>query len=338
MRKAVLRPPSPAMVVALIALFVAMGGTGYAALKLSANSVGTRQLKKGAVTTSKLHRGAVTGSQVASNSLTGAQINASTLGTVPNAANAAHATNSEQLGGLGSGLYQLSCPGGKAVQILGSASESCTDTVANATNATNASNAANATNASHATNSDQLGASPASAYLKGTDSITTGDLGGTYSAPTLNTGSVVPSKFGTIPGVRARNSGGTNISDSTLTPLTFDTNDYDNDSMHSTSTNTSRLVAPIDGVYEVTGDVIWHPNATGTRVLYITKNGSTDVAYTEVPVNSSGTDTGQQATTQVNLGAGDYVQLRAYQNSGSTIIISGLSDISPIFAMHWMGP
>ncbi len=52
--------PSPAMVVALVALFVALGGSAYAALKLPANSVGPAQLKKGAVTPTKLSPAAKT--------------------------------------------------------------------------------------------------------------------------------------------------------------------------------------------------------------------------------------------------------------------------------------
>src|SRR5579884_4108473 len=40
--------------VAYLALFVALGGTGYAAANLPANSVGSRQLKNGAVTAKKL--------------------------------------------------------------------------------------------------------------------------------------------------------------------------------------------------------------------------------------------------------------------------------------------
>jgi hypothetical protein len=40
--------------VAYLALFVALGGTGYAAIKLPANSVGTKQLKKNAVTSAKV--------------------------------------------------------------------------------------------------------------------------------------------------------------------------------------------------------------------------------------------------------------------------------------------
>ena len=49
-----MRRPSPATVIASVALFVALGGTTYAAITLPANSVGTLQLKKYAVTKEKL--------------------------------------------------------------------------------------------------------------------------------------------------------------------------------------------------------------------------------------------------------------------------------------------
>jgi hypothetical protein len=77
--------PSPALVVATIALIVAMGGTGYAAFRLPANSVGTNQLRKDSVNASKIKNGAVTGANVKNRSLTGADINLRTLGTVPHA-------------------------------------------------------------------------------------------------------------------------------------------------------------------------------------------------------------------------------------------------------------
>jgi hypothetical protein len=88
-----LRRPSPALVISLIALFVALGGTGYAALKLPKNSVGSKQLKKNAVTSSKIKAGAITGAKVKNGSLTGADIQLGALGTVPSATNAANATN-----------------------------------------------------------------------------------------------------------------------------------------------------------------------------------------------------------------------------------------------------
>jgi hypothetical protein len=49
-----LRRPSPALVVASLALAVALSGTGYAAMNLPSNSVGTKQLKNNAVVASKV--------------------------------------------------------------------------------------------------------------------------------------------------------------------------------------------------------------------------------------------------------------------------------------------
>jgi hypothetical protein len=46
--------PSPALIVACLALFVALSGTSYAVLVLPANSVGTAQLKNNAVISSKV--------------------------------------------------------------------------------------------------------------------------------------------------------------------------------------------------------------------------------------------------------------------------------------------
>jgi hypothetical protein len=80
-----IRRPSPAMVVALIALVVAMAGTGYAAMKLPKSSVGAKQLKKNAVTGAKVKKNAITGAKVKDGSLSGADIDVGSLGTVPSA-------------------------------------------------------------------------------------------------------------------------------------------------------------------------------------------------------------------------------------------------------------
>jgi hypothetical protein len=53
------RRPSPALVIACLALAVALGGTSYAAVSLPANSVGTKQLKNNAVVASKVKRGSL---------------------------------------------------------------------------------------------------------------------------------------------------------------------------------------------------------------------------------------------------------------------------------------
>jgi len=59
-----MRLPSPAMVVALIALIVAMSGSAYAVTQLPRNSVGAVQLKTSAVTSAKLANNAVTSAKI----------------------------------------------------------------------------------------------------------------------------------------------------------------------------------------------------------------------------------------------------------------------------------
>lgn len=56
-----MKPPvSPAMLVALIALAIALGGTGYAVTQLPKNSVGTAQIKNSAVTGAKVKNRSLT--------------------------------------------------------------------------------------------------------------------------------------------------------------------------------------------------------------------------------------------------------------------------------------
>lgn len=83
---------SPASCLAMLALFVALGGISYAA----AGKIGTSELKNGAVTKPKLKKNAVvtakvadqaiTGAKIADDAVTGAKVNEASLGIVPNAA------------------------------------------------------------------------------------------------------------------------------------------------------------------------------------------------------------------------------------------------------------
>jgi hypothetical protein len=85
------RRPSPALIVAVVALVCALTGTAWAAL--GKNSVGSKQLKKNAVTTAKIKKEAITANKVKKHSLTGQDIDLAKLGTVPSASTSATATN-----------------------------------------------------------------------------------------------------------------------------------------------------------------------------------------------------------------------------------------------------
>lgn len=103
---------SYANVTATLALFVALGGTGYAAFRLPGHSVGSRQLRTGAVRNvnlargsvghEKIRRGAVYGTQVRFKTLTGRNIVESTLGQVPFATRAINADRSRYADAAGS--------------------------------------------------------------------------------------------------------------------------------------------------------------------------------------------------------------------------------------------
>jgi hypothetical protein len=83
--------PTPALVVAFVALFAAMGGVGYSAVKLMPNSVKTKNLKPAAVTTNKIADGAVTTPKLAVDAV---------------APNAVNAMNAAKLGGAAPGECQ----------------------------------------------------------------------------------------------------------------------------------------------------------------------------------------------------------------------------------------
>jgi hypothetical protein len=104
-----------ANVISTLCLFMLLGGGAWAAgqshhrkkLHIPRNAVGPRQLKAKAVLTGKLANGAVTSRKVADGSLTGADINLNALGTVPEAAHAAKASDAGTLSG-----HSASCPPG----------------------------------------------------------------------------------------------------------------------------------------------------------------------------------------------------------------------------------
>lgn len=97
--------PSPSMIVACVALFVALGGTSIAAVsQLAANSVGTAQLKNNAVVTAKIKSGGVGASDIASNAVQTAKIKNSAVtapkigaGAITNAKLADNAVNSAKV-------------------------------------------------------------------------------------------------------------------------------------------------------------------------------------------------------------------------------------------------
>jgi trimeric autotransporter adhesin len=69
-----LRRPSPALVLALVALFAALAGGAYAAKKAQKNTVIAKSIKKNAVVRSKIRAGAVDSARIADGTIQGVDI------------------------------------------------------------------------------------------------------------------------------------------------------------------------------------------------------------------------------------------------------------------------
>jgi hypothetical protein len=72
--------PSPAMIVALLSLFVALGGVGYAAA-----TIGTKQIRNNSVRGKDIRNRTITSKDVKKNTLGGTNVAESKLGKVPKA-------------------------------------------------------------------------------------------------------------------------------------------------------------------------------------------------------------------------------------------------------------
>lgn len=135
------------------------------------------------------------------------------------------------------------------------------------------------------------------------------------------------------PAVRAWHSVGQGVSSQVVTFLAFDSENFDTDTMHDLVTNNSRITFTTAGKYQITGCVEWDSNATGLRELFVEKNALTRIAD-DLRNNSGGTFSTREclSTTVYSFAAGDYVRLGVFQDSGSTLNVTRVSDTSPLFS------
>lgn len=114
--------------------------------------------------------------------------------------------------------------------------------------------------------------------------------------------------------------------------VTFDSERYDSGGLHSTSVNTSRLTAPITGLYSVGACVRFASNATGYRYIYLRLNGTT-VLGADIRPAASSVATVVPLMVDYQLTAGDYVEVVANQLSGGALNMETGSG-TPEFWMH----
>lgn len=158
----------------------------------------------------------------------------------------------------------------------------------------------------------------------------------------VGTSEVIDGSLGTselssaIPAARVTNSADESTRHHIGESLPFDSERYDTAGMHST-TNNSRLTAPVKGVYAVSASVTWSSDPDGSRFVGLKKNGDTFVAAQTQPA-IAGYPTDQEVSHQVLLQQGDYVEVRVHQYSGNALAVLKFPQNSPEFSMTWLAP
>ena len=156
---------------------------------------------------------------------------------------------------------------------------------------------------------------------------------------TAATGLAWASAGSSFAGCRLVKSANQSISNNTDTSLTWDTETFDTNTFHSTSTNTSRITIPSGkaGYYQLNVNIAWSPNSTGIRDLNLAKNGTRFQYFTFNPQASNVQSFAYAAT--IYGAVGDYFEVVVFQNSGGALDIRSdvLAAGSSSFSCAYLG-
>lgn len=136
-------------------------------------------------------------------------------------------------------------------------------------------------------------------------------------------------------GARVYNNANQSVATSSNTVLTYNSERYDTDTIHSTVSNTGRLTATTAGKYLIISLVQFEANTTGFRQINIRLNGATTIARAQHDaVTVASIASIEIAVCTYDLAATDYVETVAFQDSGSSLNVLSTANLSPEFMMH----
>ena len=128
------------------------------------------------------------------------------------------------------------------------------------------------------------------------------------------------------------------VNSATWTTVTHNSERFDTDTLHSTSTNTGRITIGTAGKYLFVANGAFANNATGSRYMQILKNGTLAIAYDNQEVSSAGDWTQMQVNAMWNCAVNDYFEVRVYQTSGGALSWYGSGTFEAVgFAACFMG-
>lgn len=150
-----------------------------------------------------------------------------------------------------------------------------------------------------------------------------------------STGAVAPAAWGDVirddlealiepPACSVYHSTTQSVAASTTVYLSANSENFDNDGLHSTVTNTSRITIQKTGRYELISTVQFAPEAAGSGVRNVKfrVNGTTTYESIQVVHTSTGSSAVLPGTRKLDLTAGDYVECGAFQSSPNSVNVT----------------
>jgi hypothetical protein len=178
-------------------------------------------------------------------------------------------------------------------------------------------------------------------YATGASTLTRLGVGSTGQVLTVSGGVpswATPAGGVTFSGASVYNTTDQAVANATTKTINYNSEEYDTDAYHDTSTNTNRLTIPSGktGYFLLAWNVAWANNSTGYRNVDLLKNGSAYRQYS-INCNTFGDQTSVTGSALVYATAGTYFSLTAFQASGSSINLIGSSSPNNVFAIAYLG-
>jgi hypothetical protein len=163
--------------------------------------------------------------------------------------------------------------------------------------------------------------------------VSTGDV---LTATNFNNVLTNVNNYRVAPACAAYHSVAQSIPNATATAVLLNSEYYDTDDMHSTSTATSRITIATAGIYQLTANILFSNAGTGMRDLVFYKNGATTNRGSSTLNITASFFTNVNATTTMSLAASDYIEAYVYHTQGTALDIRG--DINGVHVTAtWLG-
>lgn len=121
------------------------------------------------------------------------------------------------------------------------------------------------------------------------------------------------------PAVRIRKDSNQSIANGEYTVVSFDAKAFDTDSMHDIAINNSRITFNTPGKYLIVAQCDFDGNATGIRGAQIYLNSTSALSSILIPNNGASYTASVFTQTLWAVSQNDYIEMKAFQNSGGAL-------------------